>query len=36
MGSDAMTQSDNKHQANPGGKRLAVAPMMDSSKNLIN
>jgi tRNA-dihydrouridine synthase A len=29
MDSDAMTQSDNKHQANPGGKRLAVAPMME-------
>jgi tRNA-dihydrouridine synthase A len=29
MDSDAMTQSDNEHQANPVGKRLAVAPMME-------
>jgi tRNA-dihydrouridine synthase len=29
MDSDAMTQSDNEHQANPGRKRLAVAPMME-------
>jgi tRNA-dihydrouridine synthase A len=29
MDSDAMTQSDKEHQANPGGKRLAVAPMME-------
>jgi tRNA-dihydrouridine synthase A len=29
MDSDAMTQSENEHQANPGGKRLAVAPMME-------
>jgi len=29
MDSDAMTQSDNERQANPGRKRLAVAPMME-------
>jgi hypothetical protein len=34
MDSDAMTQSNNEHQANPGRKRVAVAPMMDSGDNL--